>query len=82
MNIDSPLTAEQKKIMQSIADEAYDQFTGIVAESRKMDIGDVVRLADGRIYTARQAVRNGLIDGTADFQETKDIFIEQEFSGI
>ncbi len=82
MNIDSPLTAEQKKIMQSIADEAYDQFTGIVAESRKMDIGDVVRLADGRIYTARQAVRNGLIDGTADFQETKDIMIEQEFGGI
>ncbi|ERJ93296.1 signal peptide peptidase SppA [Treponema lecithinolyticum] len=62
LNINSPLTEEQRAVMQSIADEAYDQFTGIVAESRKMDIKKVRRLADGRIYTAQQAKNNGLID--------------------
>ena len=62
LNINSPLTEEQRAVMQSIADEAYDQFTDIVAESRKMDIKKVRRLADGRIYTAQQAKNNGLID--------------------
>lgn len=63
-----PLTDEQKEIYQSLVDEAYEQFTGIVAEGRNMDIKEVKKLADGRIYTAKQAKENGLIDeiGTLD----------------
>ncbi len=57
-----PMTEEQKAIFQSLVDEAYEQFTGIVAEGRKMDIETVKKLADGRIYTAKQARANGLID--------------------
>ena len=56
------LTKEQKEILQSLVDEAYDQFTGIVAKGRKMDLKKVKKLADGRIYTAKQAKENGLID--------------------
>lgn len=59
---DEPVTAEQAAIMQSIADESYEQFTQIVAESRGMDLAELQKLADGRVYTARQAVSNGLID--------------------
>ncbi len=70
MNINSPLTEEQRAIMQSIADEAYDQFTSIVAESRGMDIEYVQELADGRIYTALQAEKNGLIDAVGSFEDT------------
>ncbi|HAH63429.1 MAG TPA: signal peptide peptidase SppA [Treponema sp.] len=62
LNYNSPLTDEQRAIMQSVADEAYEQFTGIVAESRGMKPADVKKLADGRIYTAAQAQKNGLID--------------------
>lgn len=64
----NPLTDEQKAIYQSLVDEAYEQFTGIVAEGRDMDIDKVKKLADGRIYTAKQAQENGLIDeiGTID----------------
>ncbi len=57
-----PVSAEQAAIMQSIADESYEQFTSIVAQSRQMDLATIQSLADGRIYTARQAVANGLID--------------------
>lgn len=71
-NIDSPLTDEHRAIMQSIADEAYDQFTQIVAESRDMEIRDVRRLADGRIYTAAQAKNNGLIDYIDTYENTLD----------
>ena len=57
-----PVTDEQKGIFQSLIDEAYEQFVGIVADERGMDIKTVTELADGRIYTAKQALEIGLID--------------------
>ena len=68
-----PVTEEQKKIMQSIADECYCQFTQIVSESRKLDIEKVRELADGRIYTANQAKNNGLVDDVMNFEEAKNL---------
>lgn len=71
-NYNSPLTPEQRAIMQSIADEAYEQFTSIVADSREMSIEDVKKLADGRIYTANQAKKNGLVDDVCTFEDAKN----------
>lgn len=71
-NYDSVLTDEQRAIFQSIADEAYEQFTGIVADSRKMNIDDVKKLADGRVYTAQQAKNNGLIDEICSMGDAKE----------
>lgn len=78
MNIDSPVTQEHRDIMQSIADECYDQFTSIVADAREMDIGTVKKLADGRIYTAKQAQENGLLDEICSFEDALEDF--QEFT--
>ena len=68
-SIDEPVTAEHLSIMQSVADEAYDQFVQIVAEGRGMTIAQVERLADGRIYSAKQALENGLIDGIVGYDD-------------
>lgn len=69
------MTDEQRKIMQSLVDEAYDQFVGIVSEGRNMDESKVRKLADGRIYTAKQAQENGLVDEIALYKETKDDYL-------
>lgn len=58
-----PPTEEQIAIYQSISDEIYERFVGIVADSRGMSVDDVKTLADGRIYSASQSLNNGLIDG-------------------
>ncbi len=63
------LTEEQQEILQSLVDEAYEQFVGIVAEGRSMSVKDVKKLADGRIYTAKQAKDNGLIDEIGTYDE-------------
>ena len=62
MNYNEPFTDEQKAIMQSICDECYEQFVSIVANNRGLSYEKACKLADGRIYTARQALDNGLID--------------------
>lgn len=62
------LTDEQKEILQSNVDEAYEQFVSIVADGRKIDVETVKKIADGRIYTAKQALELGLIDEIADYE--------------
>lgn len=64
-----PMTAEQLSIFQSLVNEAYEQFVGIVAKERKMDLSVVKKLADGRIYTAKQALSNGLVDAIGTKEE-------------
>ncbi len=63
------LTAEQRAIMQSLVDEAYERFVTIVAEGREMKLEKVKKLADGRIYSALQAKENGLVDEIGTFDE-------------
>lgn len=72
------LTEEQRDILQSLVDEAYDQFVGIVAQGRNMDESGVRVLADGRIYSAKQAKENGLVDEIADLDEAKAAFADEE----
>ena len=64
-----PMTTEQKAIFQSLVDEAYEQFVGIIADGRNMSVDNVKSLADGRIYTAKQALENGLIDKIGTYEE-------------
>ena len=65
------MTEEQKAIFQSMVDESYDQFVGIVAEGRDMDEATVRKLADGRVYTAKQALEAKLIDSIDDYEQMK-----------
>ena len=64
-----PMTDEQKAIFQSLVDDAYEQFTGIVSEERGIDLQAVKNLADGRVYTAKQALKLGLVDSIGTFDE-------------
>ena len=77
-SFDEPVTKEQRDIMQSVADECYEQFVSLVAENRNLDLETVKTLADGRIYTAKQAKENGLIDEIATFDDAVSMFKEKE----
>ncbi len=56
-----PTTAETN-ILQATVDDMYDRFVSVVARSRGMEEAAVRTLADGRIYTATQALELDLID--------------------
>ncbi len=70
------LTEEQYGILQSLVDDAYNQFLGIVSESRGIDTETLKPIADGRIYTANQAVENTLIDEVGALQDEKAAMLE------
>jgi len=58
------MTEEERKIMQGIIDALYGRFVEAIDEGRKNLTADEIKpLADGRVYTAQQALDNKLIDG-------------------
>jgi protease-4 len=56
------LTDEERAIFQSVIDGLYAQFLARLVESRKLAPDAARAIADGRIYTARQALERGLVD--------------------
>lgn len=71
------LTKEQRGILQSLVDEAYDQFVGIVADGRKIDKSAVKKIADGRIYSAKQAKEINLVDEVGSLKDEKKAFAKE-----
>lgn len=71
------MTQEQKEIYQSVVDEAYEQFVDIIVEGRKIEKETVKKLADGRIYTMKQAKEANLIDGVQTYEQTKEDFLNE-----
>lgn len=58
-----PQTPEEREILQEIIDKFHQQFLRVIAEERaEADMEDIVKLADGRIFTADQALKLKLID--------------------
>lgn len=56
------MTEEEREINQVQIDEFFDKFVQIVADGRGMKEKEIRRLADGQVYTGKQAFENGLID--------------------
>lgn len=56
------LTEEEKQLLQSLIDNAYDQFVTVVSKGRNLDVEKVKEFADGRIFTGSQALELGLVD--------------------
>lgn len=57
-----PLTEQERTVFQSVIDQMYARFVGLIVKSRKMTEDKVRAAADGRIYTAEQAKDLGLVD--------------------
>ena len=61
-NLMEKLTPEVREARMDIIGDIYNYFVDIVAERRKMPRDLVVKIADGRPYTGRQALELKLID--------------------
>lgn len=60
---------DDRRILQSVMDDVHNQFIEAVAEGRSLDVAAVRKLADGRIFTGRQAVDAKLVDELGDLDD-------------
>jgi protease-4 len=72
-----PLTPEVRAATDLLVKDSFAWFKGLVTERRKLDAATVDRLADGRVYTGRQAVTEKLIDAVGGEAEAR-VWLETE----
>ncbi len=63
------MTDAERFLFQNVLDDVHAQFMEAVAEGRSMEMEKVRTLADGRIFTGRQAKENGLVDGLGNMED-------------
>jgi protease IV len=71
-DIGSPLREmkpEERELLQSVIDNVYSQFVNTVAERRKLPRGDILAIADGRIFSGEQAKSLGLVDMLGNLED-------------
>ncbi len=63
------MTWEEKKLLQRLIDDAYDQFLQAVIDGRNLNKSEAEKIAQGQVFTGRQAKDLGLIDEIGNFQD-------------
>ncbi|MBN1948893.1 MAG: S49 family peptidase, partial [Candidatus Cloacimonetes bacterium] len=56
------MTESEKQLFQQTISDSYEQFVEYVARARNLDKAAVHEVAQGRVWTGRQALERGLID--------------------
>ena len=67
------LTENERKYFQGLIDDMYVQFVEAVAAGRKLELQEVRSVADGRVFTGRDAKERKLIDEIGNFQDAVDL---------
>ena len=72
-----PTSPEARAAIEAIVLDSYAWFKDLVKNRRKMDNGQLTRVADGRVFTGRQAVGLKLVDGLGN-EKTALAWLEKE----
>ncbi|MGH7386280.1 MAG: signal peptide peptidase SppA, partial [Candidatus Rokuibacteriota bacterium] len=68
-NFARAMTPEERRILQSLLDDIYDQFIAAVAEGRGLELQAVRAFAEGRIYSGRQAQGLKMVDDLGGLED-------------
>ncbi len=71
---------QERTILQRVMDDVHDQFIQAVADGRGLEKATVAAIADGQVFTGRQAKDNGLVDDIGTFEDA--IKVTGELAGI
>jgi len=72
-----PFTEGQRELIRSSMEDVYDQFTDRVMRGRGNRLADVSKVAEGRLFTGKQAIGNGMADHLGGPQQALAALAEQ-----
>ena len=78
-DVGSPLrkmSADERGLLQAVMDDVHKQFIEAVAEGRSLELRAAQALADGRIFTGRQAKEVKLVDELGDLEDAIQLAAE------
>ena len=66
-----PLTPDARQATQAVVNEVYAMFVDMVRDRRNLSGDQLTAVADGRIFTGRQALERGLVDAVGGEEEAR-----------
>jgi protease-4 len=76
-----PITEKAREVSNVMVQDAFAWFTNLVAERRQLPIERVRILADGRVYTGRQALAEKLVDDIGGEEKAVDWLVKDKRIG-
>jgi len=70
------MTPPEKALIQGVIDDIHDQFIEAVVLNREISRKEIEQIADARIFTGRQALEAGLVDGLGNMDHAIDTAAE------
>lgn len=71
-----PMTDRERDLLEEILFDVYDQFVTVVSIERNMTRDEVEEIADGSVFTGRQALNIGLVDHLGGLRDAIDLAAE------
>jgi len=68
-NMGRAMTPEERRVLQALLDDVHAQFIGAVAAGRKLEREEVVRFADGRVFSGTQAKALKMVDALGGLED-------------
>ena len=68
-NFARSMTPEERRVLQTLLDDVHGQFIDAVAQGRKLDRGEVVKFADGRVFSGVQAKDLKMVDALGSLED-------------
>jgi protease-4 len=72
LSITKPLTEVQKRFLQNEVDSIYMDFKTRVADGRRIPLGFVDSIGQGRVWSGEKAIQLGLVDRLGGLQDAVD----------
>lgn len=69
-------TEEEKEIISNLLESTYKKFLEDVAKGRNLEISDVKKFAEGRVFSGQEALKNRAIDGIGGRKEAQEKITE------
>ena len=70
------MSADERGLLQGVMDDVHKQFIEAVSEGRSLELRAAQALADGRIFTGRQAKEAKLVDELGDLEDAIQLAAE------
>jgi protease IV len=74
-NFSRPPKPEEIRYLQSVIDNTYGQFIDDILASRKIEKAELLKIADGRVMTGKQAKEYGLVDTLGGYREAEKYLV-------
>lgn len=72
-----PMSKTERAILQGVVDDVHEQFMEAVAKGRNLSKQEVKKIADGRVFTGRQALKLKMVDRLGGLEDTIELLAQK-----